>query len=100
MHFVFVNTLPDVNNRCSTIYLTVLVLKKSLFFFWLPDYAKDGSIVVILKEHINDAVYNNCEIIDCNYNWPQLRFLEAFSVYTRNLKPTINEGLKASRELD
>ena len=69
-------------------------------FFGLPDYAKDGSVVVILKERIYYAVHNNCEIIDCNYNRSQLSFLEAFSVYIRNLKPTINKGLKDSRELD
>ena len=28
----------------------------------------------------------NCEIIDCNYNLSQLSFLEAFSVYIKNLK--------------
>ena len=74
--------------------------KEMVSFFRLPDYAKDGSIVVILKERIYYAVHNNCEIIDCNYNRSQLSFLEAFSVYIRNLKPTINKDLKDSRELD
>ena len=43
-------------------------------------------------------VTKNYEIIDYNYNWSQLAFLEAF--YIRNLKPSINEGLNASRDLD
>ena len=30
-------------------------------FFGLPDYAKNGSIVFILKEDIYYAVHNNCE---------------------------------------
>ena len=42
--------------------------KEMVSFFELPDYAKDGSIAVTLKEHINYAVHNNCEIINCNYN--------------------------------
>ena len=36
--------------------------------------------------------------MDKNDIWSQLGFLEAF--YIKNLKPTINEGLEASRELD
>ena len=53
---------------------------------------------VLFKDHILNAVHNNYEIIDSNYNWSQLAFLEAF--YIKNLKSSINEGLKASRELD
>ena len=96
------NTLLDLNNRCSTIICFLCVsFKKWFVFFGFPDYAKDCSIVVILKEHIYYAVHHNCEIIDCNYNWSQLSFLEAFSVYIlKILKPTINKGLKDSRELD
>ena len=65
----------------------------------LPDCHNDlPSTCVNLKEHIFNAVHTNYEVIDRNYNWSQLAFLEAF--YIKNLKPSINEGIKASRELD
>ena len=64
----------------------------------LPDCFNDHpSPCVSLKDHIFNAVHNNYEVTS-NYNWSQLAFLEAF--YIKNFKPTINEGLKASRELD
>ena len=59
----------------------------------------DGKTVDIdIKEHLINAVLNNCRIIDQNSNWSQLRFLEAY--YIKTLKPEINDGLKASKELD
>ena len=56
------------------------------------------STSVNLKEHIFHAVYTNIEIIESNDNWLQLAFLEAF--YIKNFKPSINEGIKAFKELD
>ena len=53
---------------------------------------------VNFKEHIFNAVHTNFEIIDSNDNLLQLAFLEAF--YIKNFKPSINEGMKASKELD
>ena len=59
------------------------------------------SIAVNFSQHIYHAVHNNCEIIDPKDNWSQLGFLETFYIKNRkNFKPTTNEGLKASRELD
>lgn len=49
------------------------------------------------KEHMINAVLNNCKILDTNDNWSQLSFLEAF--YIKKLRPKINDGLKASKEL-
>ena len=47
--------------------------------------------------HIFNDVMNNSVIMDSNDNFNQLEFLEAY--YIKQLKPTINFGLKASREL-
>ena len=49
------------------------------------------------NEHILNAVLNNCNVLDSNDNWSQLAFLEAF--YIKKLRPKINDGLKASKEL-
>ena len=49
------------------------------------------------KEHIFNAVLNNYKVIAYNTHWSQLEFLEALSI--KNLRPEINDGLKASREL-
>ena len=49
------------------------------------------------EEHILNAVLNNCKVLDSNDNWSQLAFLEAF--YIKKLRPKINDGLKASKEL-
>ena len=60
---------------------------------------RDGETVDIdIKEHLINAVLNNCRIIDQNNNWPQSSFLEAY--YIKTLKPEIDDGLKASKELD
>ena len=50
-----------------------------------------------LNSHIINAVQNNSKILDYNNNWFQLCFLEDF--YIKTLKPKINVGLKASKEL-
>ena len=52
---------------------------------------------VELHSHIMNAVHNNSKVLDYNNNWSQLCFLETF--YFKTLKPKINAGLKASKEL-
>ena len=65
----------------------------------LPDYLNDHPLsYVSFKDHIFKVVHNNFEIIAPNYNRSQLAVLEAFDI--KNFKPTVNEGLKASREFD
>ena len=48
-----------------------------------------------LKENIFNVVHGSVEIIDSDDNWSTLLFLESF---IKNLKSTINVGLKASRD--
>ena len=55
-------------------------------------------VKVNFKEHLLNAVHGNVEVIDLSDDWSGLQFLEAY--YIRNLKPTINKGLKASRDLE
>ena len=50
---------------------------------------------VELNSLIMNAVHNNSKVLD--NNWSKLCFLEAF--YIKTLKPKINAGLKASKEL-
>ena len=58
----------------------------------------DGETVDIdIKEYLINAALNNCCIIDQNNNWSQLSVLKAY--YIKTLKPEINDGLKASKEL-
>ena len=66
----------------------------NLFAFTRPFGNSDG---INHKEHMVNAVLNNCKILDTNDNWSQLSFLEAF--YIKKLRPRINDGLKASKEL-
>ena len=47
--------------------------------------------------HMYNDVMNNSFILDHNSNWNQLSFLEAY--YIKVLRPAINVGLKASKEL-
>ena len=56
-----------------------------------------SSIEIDTKEHIKNTVISNFEIVDSSSNWSQLLFLEAF--YIKRFSPSINKGLKASREL-
>ena len=59
----------------------------------------DDEIVNIdIKEHLINTVLNNCRITGQDNNWSQLSFLEGY--YIKTLKPEINDGLKASKELD
>ena len=62
----------------------------------LPELFNDSK-QIDHKAHVLNGVLNNCDIIDSNDNWSQLCFLEAF--YIKKLSPSINNGLKASKEL-
>ena len=55
------------------------------------------SAKVNLKEHLFNTIHGNAEIIDSSDNWSSLQFLRSY--YMNNFKPTINESLKASRDL-
>ena len=50
---------------------------------------------VYLDAHIFTAVLENYEILDFNSNWSQL-----WAYYIKLNKPKINDGLKASKELE
>ena len=65
----------------------------------LPTFREDVPETpdIDLQEHILNAVINNSSIICRNFNWSQLSFLEAF--YIKKYAPYINNGLKASKEL-
>ena len=52
---------------------------------------------VELNSHIMNAVHNSSKVLDYNNNCSQLCFLEDF--YIKTLKPKINTGIKASKEL-
>ena len=65
-------------------------------FYSLP--CDDETVNIDIKEHLINAVLNNCRIIDQNNNWSQLSILEAY--YIEALKPDINDDLKASKKLD
>ena len=64
--------------------------------YQLPDVDTDVS-TVNLQAHIANPVSDNWKILDSNTNWLQLCFLESY--YIKQLKPKINDGLKASKEL-
>ena len=49
------------------------------------------------KQHILNNVLNNCEIIKRYQHWSHLCFMEAY--YIKYHKPTINCGIRASKEL-
>ena len=69
---------------------------ETLSLYKLPDI-NTGANIVDLLAHISTAVYDHWMILDTNKNWVQLCFLESF--YIKQLKPKINDGLKASKEL-
>ena len=69
---------------------------ETMTLYQLPDIDTDVS-TVSLQAHIASAVSDNWKILDFNTNWIELCFLE--SLYIKRLKPKINEGLKASKEL-
>ena len=49
------------------------------------------------KDFMINAINVNHRIIDTNRNWSKLLYLEAY--YIKRLDPSLNKGLKASREL-
>ena len=65
--------------------------------FTLPQLFNENLSDLDYKEHILNGVLNNVKIIDSNDNWSQLCFLEAFCI--KQLSPSINSRLKASKEL-
>ena len=69
---------------------------ETLSLYKLPDIDTGANIVDLLA-HISTAVYDHWKILDTNKNWVQLWFLESF--YIKQLKPKVNDGLKASKEL-
>ena len=59
---------------------------------------KKKSFRLILRlKLIFNAVLQNNEILDSNYNWSQLAFLEAY--YIKNHDSIMNHGLKSSKSL-
>ena len=50
-----------------------------------------------LNEHIFNTIINNTSILDSDRNWLRLLFLESY--YIKSLKPSLNTGARASREL-
>ena len=74
------------------------MFKETCNLYALPSlYNESDPNEISLTSHILSAVLQNHEILDFNYNWLQLLFLEA--CYMKKHDPVINHGLKASREL-
>ena len=69
---------------------------ETITLYQLPDIDTDVS-TVNLQAHIDNVVSDNWKSLDSNTNWVQLCFLESY--YIKQLKPKINDGLKASKEL-
>ena len=57
----------------------------------------DRSKIKPIDAYIYHTVRNNTTLIQCNDNWLQLCFLEAYFIKLK--KPLLNTGLKASRDL-
>ena len=84
-------------NQCFNTYIQHCEkFLEIMTLFQLPGIENNNSSVN-LKQHIATAVADNWRILDSNSNWVQLCFLE--SLYIKRLKPKINDGLKASKEL-
>ena len=74
------------------------MFKETCNLYALPSvYNEQDQNKISLTSHILSAVLQNHEILDFNYNWSQLLFLEAY--YIKKHNPVINDGLKASKEL-
>ena len=59
----------------------------------------DGDVTTPDHHDINiNIVKGNVRIIDCHRNWNILLYKEAIKI--KELKPLLNIGLKASKELD
>ena len=73
-------------NLCITILLIATAFKELVILHGLPDCFIDYSLpCVSFKDHFLNAVHNNYEIIDSNYNWSQSAFL--------GVKRGVKEGL-------
>ena len=74
------------------------MFKEACNLYALPSlYNESDPNEISLTSPILSAVLQNHEILDFNYNWLQLLFLEAY--YIKKHDPVINHGLKASKEL-
>ena len=74
------------------------MFKETCNLYALPSlYNESDPNEISLTSHILSAALQNHEILDFNYNWSQLLFLEAY--YIKKHDPVINHGLKASKEL-
>ena len=73
------------------------MFKETCNLYGLPSLHNETDLNEIsLTSHILSAVLQNHEILDFNYNWSQLLFLEAY--YIKKHDPVINHGLKASKK--
>ena len=60
----------------------------------------DGDVTLTnqdILEHIRTAVTNNVRIIGKTDNWTELCFLESLNIKWK--KPSLNTGIKATKEL-
>ena len=74
------------------------MFKETCNLYALPSlYNESDPNEISLTSHILSTVLHNHEILDFNYNWSQLLFLEAY--YIKKHDPVINRSLKASKEL-
>ena len=91
--------LNEHSNRSDQLFQHLQHCEKffeTITLYQLADIDTDVSNVN-LQAHMPSAVSDNWKILDSNTNWTQFCFLE--SLYIKRLKPTINDGLKASKEL-
>ena len=87
--------IKTVQLELMLINVTVLNILKVLFLNTLVD----GDITTSYHRHINiNIVKNNVWIIDSHSNWKVLLQKEAIKI--KKLKPLLNVGLKASKELN
>ena len=74
------------------------MFKETCNFYALPSLYNEGDLnEILLTSQMLSAVLQNHEVLDFNYNWSQLLFLEA--CYIKKHDPVINHGPKASKEL-
>ena len=50
-----------------------------------------------IDEWLHQFVLDNMEMLACNDNWLELCFLESY--FIKMFKPTLNDGLKAAKDL-
>ena len=74
------------------------MFKETCNLYALPSlYNESDPNEISLTSHILSAALQNHEILDFNYNWSQLLFLEAY--YIKKHDPVINHVLKATKGL-